>query len=171
MGSCSTNDGAGPCTFDDVSIGDENICLIHNEAEPVQVDVSKEWLYDEDVGLYDEAIMKLVCQNVDGGDGEYHQDDMRWVWGFQGDQTHTAWVVPNRFGTTRCRVIESITLSAVESINDCDEWQDVDIGDDLLDCTVINSVFFEGIPTLSQYGLILLASLMLLIGAVAARRI
>jgi hypothetical protein len=37
-------------------------------------------------------------------------------------------------------------------------------------CTIYNTVFFEGIPTLNQYGLILLALLMLGAGAVGFRR-
>jgi hypothetical protein len=35
---------------------------------------------------------------------------------------------------------------------------------------VINTVFFEGIPTLSQYGMILFTALMLLSGLIAVRR-
>jgi hypothetical protein len=37
-------------------------------------------------------------------------------------------------------------------------------------CTFTNTIFFEGIPTLNQYGLALLALLMLGIGAVGLRR-
>jgi len=37
-------------------------------------------------------------------------------------------------------------------------------------CLVTNTVFFEGIPTLSQYGLAILALLMLGVGMVGFRR-
>jgi hypothetical protein len=37
-------------------------------------------------------------------------------------------------------------------------------------CTFTNTVFFEGIPTLSQYGLALMALLMLGVGMVGFRR-
>jgi len=37
-------------------------------------------------------------------------------------------------------------------------------------CTVVNTVFFEGIPTLSQYGMAILALLMLGMGFVGFRR-
>jgi hypothetical protein len=38
------------------------------------------------------------------------------------------------------------------------------------ECTITNTVFFEGIPTLNQYGLALLALLMLGVGFVGFRR-
>jgi hypothetical protein len=37
-------------------------------------------------------------------------------------------------------------------------------------CTIINTVFFEGIPTLGQYGMAILALLMLGVGFVSFRR-
>ena len=37
-------------------------------------------------------------------------------------------------------------------------------------CRIINTVFFEGIPTLSQWGMALLALLMLGVGMVGFRR-
>jgi hypothetical protein len=36
---------------------------------------------------------------------------------------------------------------------------------------VTNTVFFEGVPTLNQYGLILITALMLLTGTAAMRRL
>jgi hypothetical protein len=38
------------------------------------------------------------------------------------------------------------------------------------DCTLVNTLFYEGIPTLSQYGQALMALLMLGIGFVGLRR-
>ena len=38
-------------------------------------------------------------------------------------------------------------------------------------CTIYNTVFFEGIPSLNQFGLMILALLMLGVGAVAFRRL
>ena len=37
-------------------------------------------------------------------------------------------------------------------------------------CTIYNTVFFEGIPALNQYGMLLLALLMLGVGVVGFRR-
>jgi hypothetical protein len=60
--------------------------------------------------------------------------------------------------------------SAIESFSSCEDWTEVLPGQDL-SCTVTNTVFFEGIPTLSRAGLLLFSALMLLTGAVAYRRI
>jgi hypothetical protein len=46
----------------------------------------------------------------------------------------------------------------------------IHVGDGPHSCTVTNTVFFEGIPTLSQYGLLLFSALMLLTGLAATRR-
>jgi hypothetical protein len=56
----------------------------------------------------------------------------------------------------------------VESTNDCGS-RPIAAGSSS-SCTFVNTVFFEGIPTLSQYGLALLALLMLGVGLVGFRR-
>ena len=63
---------------------------------------------------------------------------------------------------------ESITQSGVESEDNCG-GRSIEAGGSS-SCTFVNTVFFEAIPTLSQYGLALLALLMLGIGAVGFRR-
>ena len=45
-----------------------------------------------------------------------------------------------------------------------------DIGDEEAGCDVAGTVFFEGIPTLSQYGMAIMALLMLGVGFVGMRR-
>ena len=59
--------------------------------------------------------------------------------------------------------------SSVEVTNDCGTIE-VFPGDDV-DCSITNTVFFEGIPTLSQYGMAIMALLMLGVGFVGFRRI
>ena len=60
--------------------------------------------------------------------------------------------------------------STTESLSDCDPAVTVLPGEDRV-CTVINTVFFEGIPTLSQWGMILLVLSVLSIGMAASRRL
>ena len=60
--------------------------------------------------------------------------------------------------------------SAVESDRGCADPVTVLVGGGPRSCTVTNAVFFEGIPTLSQYGLLLFSALMLLTGMAATRR-
>lgn len=58
--------------------------------------------------------------------------------------------------------------NAVEVDNGCTNLT-VSVGQGAA-CTVTNTVFFEGIPTLSQYSMAILALLMLGIGVIGFRR-
>ncbi|HMB60313.1 MAG TPA: IPTL-CTERM sorting domain-containing protein, partial [Xanthomonadales bacterium] len=95
--------------------------------------------------------------------------------GFLGtsDAEFNADVVPDWDGGTACWVLETVYDSAVEVNNGCGSnpfpGMNVELagGDS---CTVVNTVFFEGIPTLSQYGMAVLALLMLGLGFVGFRR-
>ena len=72
-------------------------------------------------------------------------------------------------GPATCSASELILDSSVESSSEgCGEVQLSAAGTHT--CTFTNTVFFEGIPTMNQYGLALLALLMLGIGAVGLRR-
>jgi hypothetical protein len=169
---CSTNDSDGPCLFQNVGIGDVNLCLIQNYVEPVDFTVTKEWLYlREETAIPDEAGVTLHCSNVVGGDGVDQNGIMRWNWIFGGDiDSHTATLQPDFDGSTQCWAEEQYISSAVEVEITCANGVTVEVGDDPHSCIVTNTVFFEGIPTLNQYGLLLLSALMLLMGMAAARR-
>jgi hypothetical protein len=96
---------------------------------------------------------------------------MRWLWKIDGNPaSETAMVYPAYSGETQCWTIESVQSSAVESESSCAEPIDIRIGDGQRHCSVINTVFFEGIPTLSHLGMVLFAALMLFTGLSAARR-
>jgi hypothetical protein len=66
-------------------------------------------------------------------------------------------------------VTEAVVESGVEA--DSSDCQDIIVmpGEDA-ECTIVNTRLYEGIPTLNQYGLALLALLMLGVGFVAFRR-
>jgi hypothetical protein len=70
---------------------------------------------------------------------------------------------------TFCSVTEAVVESGVEA--DSSDCQDIIVmpGEDA-ECTIVNTRLYEGIPTLNQYGLALLALLMLGVGFVAFRR-
>ena len=57
----------------------------------------------------------------------------------------------------------------MESTSNCDSWQPVVNGGTLV-CTVTNTAFFEGIPTLNRTGLVLASLLVLLTGLIFVRR-
>lgn len=170
---CSTSEGNGPCSFTGVNIGQEDLCLIQNRVDPVEITVTKEWLYNrEELVVDDRATIELYCSNVFGGDGEaLDGGNMFWSWLFDGSPaSQVATVYPDFSGLTDCWTKEYLKSSAVESESSCSTPVSINVGDDGRGCTVINTVFFEGIPTLGQYGMILFTALMLLSGLIAARR-
>ncbi len=84
--SCSTNDGAGPCLFQAVSTGQTGLCLVNNRVDPVEVTVTKEWLYSRpEIVVDDNAEISLYCSNVADGDGQSTGNTMRWSWDFTGN--------------------------------------------------------------------------------------
>ena len=171
--SCSTNDGSGPCSFNAVGTGEENLCLIQNRVDPVELTVTKEWLYNrEGLDIDNSVTIELFCANVQDGDGSVINDDlMYWSWLFNGSPaSQVATVYPDFAGTTSCWTTEDPKNSAVESHSTCSDGISISLGDVDRNCIVTNTVFFEGIPTLSEYGLILISALMLLTGLIAVRR-
>jgi hypothetical protein len=60
-------------------------------------------------------------------------------------------------------------LDGGETPTDPSTWLEVTSGGSA-ECTVTNTVFFEGIPTLSQWGMAIMALLMLGVGMVGFRR-
>lgn len=89
---------------------------------------------------------------------------------FEGDSTDVIVdIYPHWNGDSCCSVTELDVDSAVEpDDSDCDNVPVV-IGA-TGSCTIYNTLFLEGIPTLNQYGIALLALLMLGMGMVGFRR-
>ncbi|MDT8320858.1 MAG: hypothetical protein RQ826_10075 [Xanthomonadales bacterium] len=171
-GECS--DTAEACTFSAVQGGQENLCLVRNHPEAVEITVSKEWaILGEQTAIDESAVIELHCENLFDGDGEFQQDgSMLWRWDVSsGNSSHTATVYPLFDGSTRCRSDEQVASSAVESANDCASAKTILPGQGTEHCTIINSVFFEGIPTLDRFGLVLIAGVLLLTGLFSIRRL
>ena len=148
-----------------------------DEVEPtpevVELTVYKEWQYvPEDLAdPTDTAKIELRCEHVLDGDGVSYGNDMVWRWDIVGDGSQTATIYPDETGNTFCQATERQGSTDVETTNGCAWSIPVDVGDPDKSCTIINTVFLEGIPTLSHTGLALLALLMLTAGMVAARRL
>lgn len=171
--SCSTSEGTGPCSFQNIGSGQENLCLIQNFLDPVELTVTKEWVYDNQIQAIDEiASIDLYCAHVVDGDGEVLGNGlMHWSWLFNGNPaSHKAIVYPEYDGTTKCWTAEIPSSSPAEPVSSCSEGIFINPGDAERTCTVINTVFFEGIPSLNQYGLLLITALMVLTGLIAVRR-
>lgn len=168
---CAAAQSPNSCVFTDVAAGSENLCQVQNTPNPVQFTVVKEWLFEaEELGALDQSRIELRCENVFDGDGVRDGDDMIWVRDVQGNQSFVAMVRPAFDGTTICEADETPVFSAVEAQNGCTPGIPVLIGDAPQSCTIVNTVFLEGIPVLGDFGKLLFALLLLATGMVMVRR-
>lgn len=170
------------CSFTDIAFAGEYDCTVVNEPDPVEVTIFKEWIIDNEGGDAIDSHYNLELRCGDEIVGGYYSYGS-WRYDFYGEGTateeYTAAVIPDwEFGTD-CYVEENVYDSSIEvNDDDCDQYGDnqlhVTIGgvgeDDDRECTITNTVFYEGIPTLSQYGMAILALLMLGVGFVGFRR-
>jgi len=169
------------CFWTEIAGGVENFCVITNTPDPVDVVIHKEWLYPGSSAASDisnEFEIVLVCDTAEivnpnkcPRSMSYPDDDTycKWLEG-SGDESFLVEVIPYDWPGGSCYAYEVDVDQAVEVDNGCSSPMSVSAGSGN-SCTIINTVFFEGIPTLSQYGMALMALLMLGIGFVAVRRI
>jgi hypothetical protein len=159
-----------------------NTCAILNTPTPVAVNVTKEWITagagDEitylasvEVRSFNPIVNGWECLDNNLGSPSGVEDlefciDLAFLG--PSTQTRTAWVVPDWSGTT-VWLDEDVIDSSIDSSNNCGGQVRVFPGGGD-DCRFVNTVFFEGIPTLNQYGLAILAVLMLGVGFVGFRR-
>lgn len=155
------------CHFEDVVIGTNVLCGVTNRVDPVDVVIGKEWVgVDNDEELF--AGIYLNCVGIVPEDAQHQwfevvsSDD-------EGVVAIVASVKPKSDGSTYCGVEENNYSSSVES-SGCESSFTVSVGQGSTGCTIVNTVFYEGIPTLNQYGMALLALLMLGMGFVGFRR-
>jgi hypothetical protein len=161
-GTTITDDG---CTFTGVIWESVNSCAITNSLLPVDVEVIKWWM-DENPQFnavnYAEAVYGCVNEQfgIDAsGSLEFFGDGA--IDGFS--------VYPDWDGSTNCWVTETVVDSGVEF--DDSECASLSVLPGVgASCAIYNTRLYEGIPTLSQYGLAVLALLMLGLGFVAYRR-
>lgn len=159
---------SGGCTFVDV-LGTDYSCAITNNADPATFTVYKEWVIEGAVGheVHEEARVTIYCNNeIQGGgaNGSYYYLSDTLV----GDGDSLTATVDTTLQSAQCWAEEDLFESGVESANDCGS-RSISAGGSS-SCNFTNTVFFEGIPTLSQYGLAVLALLMLGVGLVGLRR-
>jgi hypothetical protein len=169
------------CAYQDVSFEQEKVCTITNTPVPVEVSVYKDWIIDGEGGDSIDPYYRLTLACFgEIVEGFTHGPSGIWRLSlYDGSYLGTAdvgfkaYVVPDWDGGTDCWVLETVFDSAVEVNNGCGSNGDPGIVVELAgggSCTVTNTVFFEGIPTLSQYGMAILALLMLGVGFVGFRR-
>jgi hypothetical protein len=146
-----------------------NECILVNQARPATLTVTTDWFVDGGGEVIELAEIFFKCneQFFPGGllalDGYWYED-----FGLVGDGEVTITVNTRTDGTAACTVSDKVESSAVESSSTCGTFL-LEPGEDVV-CGYEYTVFFEGIPTLSQYGLAIMALLMLGVGFVGFRR-
>ncbi len=176
-------DNDGGCNFQAIEDGADNLCHIVNDADFVDVEIEKVWVIDGSGGhsVDTSYVLTLYCNAPIADSSKYCEGDgeLEEPFGLNGDYSHckhffgndsdvfVAQVQPQYPGS-QCYVTELVDDSSVEVDNDCGSLEiSAGTGDS---CVITNSVFFEGIPTLSQYGIAIMALLMLGVGMVGFRR-
>jgi hypothetical protein len=182
--SVTYNGLATPCEFTAADLGDTNevTCAIVASPDAATITVTKNWDISGAGGEPVSEVATIVATAapgvlVGGGYCGYSNGVMPLAIAmeecvelyFDGDgDTETVSVNTTVAGAT-VTFSEMNEDSAIEVTNDCGTVE-VFPGDDV-DCSFTNTVFFEGIPTLSQYGLAIMALLMLGVGFIGFRRI
>jgi hypothetical protein len=159
---------AESCAYEDIdgAVDGTRNCTITNSLNEVEVEVTKVWI-DENPQFAAQNVADATwsCSNVAFG----QNNGFLQFFGNPGEDSF--FVFPDwEFGTT-CSITEvGLNESGVEvDDSDCDGL--VVLPGEGASCTIFNTRLFEGIPTLSQYGLAVLALLMLGVGFVAYRRL
>lgn len=145
---------------------EQNECNITNSLQPVPFTINKEWLFEGQANLPVESVahIDLDCSNTAL---DYPHS---WSYELLGNDSVVQNIYPRWQGDTVCTVQENLPMSGVES-SGCDENYTIKPNDAPLSCTVSNTVYFEGIPTLSEWGMALMALLMLGMGYISFRRV
>jgi hypothetical protein len=155
------------CIFEGVQAG-EFTCDVTNAIDGIDIEVTKQWLgvNEGDFELVAEA--EYSCFNVFASSQGGTTTTLTGTLSFDGmvdsDTIQDLYPAPDG---SYCTVSEPVVEEFVEA--DASDCANVPVEPDA-SCILYNTVFFEGIPTLSQYGMAVLALLMFGIGAVGLRR-
>lgn len=170
-----TSSPAKGCIFENMERSQVQYdCRFYNLAKDAEYTVTKDWTIVNEGG---EAVKEDVWVTIKCNSPiDLEADNLNLVppppyeksaWLGDGDSLMAR--VSTRAGDARCTAFEELDQSGVESENDCEGWTTLSAGD-VYACTIFNTVFFEGIPTLNQYGLAIMALLMLGIGMGSYKR-
>ena len=160
------------CVFDTVHGGNVYACEITNTAGNALFNVTKNWvLTDGGPGAYDlDVEIDVVCSaDIVAVDGQPVADPDGTYTVTLGDGESSSMEVDTTGGPASCTATETVTQSGVEPSSEGCTDVTLTAGASA-DCTVTNTVFFEGIPTLNQFGMALMALLMLGVGFIGMRR-
>ncbi|MDX1555753.1 MAG: IPTL-CTERM sorting domain-containing protein, partial [Xanthomonadales bacterium] len=162
------SDDENGCYFESVESGTFD-CSITNTLLPVDVTVNKQWIDEHPEYQGFQAVnITLRCNNGDIDSG-YDCGADECIEAFIDPNNPGVFAVfPDWDGTTSCSVTEEPDAGVLQDVGDCESIP-LEPGLDG-ECTIVNTRLYAGIPTLDQYGLALLALLMLGMGLFAFRR-
>lgn len=159
------------CVFDPVHLGNVYSCEITNTAANAQFTVTKQWVMTDGVSeAPDDVEVNVSCSaDIVSVDGQPVANPDGTATVLLDDGESSVLGVDTSTGAATCTATETITQSGVEvSYEGCTNAALVAGSSE--DCTITNTVFFEGIPTLDRYGLALLVLLTMGVGLVYMRR-
>jgi len=190
---CGDSDtGIDECFWPDVDFDGQYTCTITNRPEPAVMEVTKTWVIEgADQGFRGDYCIHAECTSpVIGGnqagcdrvavgtaqgpeeiDVKKRRGGLCWATACVSDASDATFgftITKPNYPETRCEFWEETYDSVIES-EGCEGYWRLGAGAEA-DCEIVNTVFFEGIPTLSQYGMAILALLMLGVGLVGFRR-
>jgi hypothetical protein len=160
------------CVFETVHGANVYACEITNTAANAQFTVTKQWELPDGVSeSLDDVEVNVSCSaDILSVDGQPVSDPGSSTTVFLGDGESSILEVDTSASAATCTASETGTQTGVEaSYENCSNVGLMAGSSE--ECTITNTVFFEGIPTLDRYGLALLAMLVLGIGIVSTRRI
>ena len=156
------------CAFSGITTG-AHTCTITNTPVDAEYTVNAVWELDgPDTAAVDDAEVHIVCDQDNGG----AYDNINDIWvvtAFLDDGESETVSVDTSNGEAKCWAVpQELEVSGVSTFNGCGPTY-LSAGEEE-SCEITYSLFFEGIPTLSQYGMALMALLMLGVGMVGFRR-
>lgn len=156
------------CIFEGVQSGIFT-CDITNSVEEVEIEVTKTWVGVTEEDMVLEAQADYTCYDVYTSGAGGQTETVSGTLSFSGmTSTRSITGIYPAVSGSYCMVSEPVVESFVEA--DASDCANVPV-EPGASCTLVNTVFFEGIPTLSQYGMALMALLMLGMGFVGIRRL
>ena len=158
---------ATSCSYEDLE-GGQYVCFIENNLEAVTVTVTKEWV-DDNPGFnpFNIADAEWSCDDVAFGADE---GDLSFFAEGSLTDSDSFSVFPDWDTGTSCDIDEVDLPDGGVEVDDSNCQNILLFPGGGASCTIVNTRLYEGIPTLSQYGLAIMALLMLGVGFVGFRR-
>jgi len=173
-GTTSSDDG---CAYQDVLFGMQT-CEITNTPNPSEfvVDIDFDGIDDPAIDL--DWDLTVVCTPAADAADDITFPGVTWNVSGSGSYMNTFTFFADPVNDTDCTATLSGLSTAIEQDSPC-TIKDIAVGEaddpdtdasETPTCSIIATAFYEGIPTLSQYGLAIMALLMLGVGFIGFRR-